>query len=138
MEEQNNNGQLQIELREEVAQWTYANLAIITHSSSEFILDFVRVMPGIPKAGVQSRIIVAPEHAKRLLRALEDNIAKYERVFGPIRTSDEPPISPLTGVKGEAWGWYKNIKKEKKVVVHWIFKYYSYFCSPKCIVTKLI
>ena len=66
MEEQNNNGQLQIELREEVAQGTYANLAIITHSSSEFILDFVRVMPGIPKAGVQSRIIVAPEHAKRL------------------------------------------------------------------------
>ena len=56
MEEQNNNGQLQIELREEVAQGTYANLAIITHSSSEFILDFVRVMPGIPKAGVQSRI----------------------------------------------------------------------------------
>ncbi len=102
MEEQNNNGQLQIELREEVAQGTYANLAIITHSSSEFILDFVRVMPGIPKAGVQSRIIVAPEHAKRLLRALEDNIAKYERVFGPIRTSDEPPIFPLTGVKGEA------------------------------------
>ena len=57
MEEQNNNGQLQIELREEVAQGTYANLAIITHSSSEFILDFVRVMPGIPKAGVQSRIL---------------------------------------------------------------------------------
>ena len=84
MEEQNNN-QLQIELKEEVAQGTYANLAIITHSSSEFILDFVRVMPGVPKAGVQSRIIVAPEHAKRLLRALEDNIAKYERAFGPIR-----------------------------------------------------
>ena len=70
MEEQNNNGQLQIELKEEVAQGTYANLAIITHSSSEFILDFIRVMPGMPKAGVQSRIVVAPEHAKRLLRAL--------------------------------------------------------------------
>ena len=67
MEEQNNNGQLQIELKEEVAQGTYANLAIITHSSSEFILDFIRVMPGMPKAGVQSRIVVAPEHAKRLL-----------------------------------------------------------------------
>ena len=100
MEEQNNNGQLQIELKEEVAQGTYANLAIITHSSSEFILDFVRVMPGVPKAGVQSRIIVAPEHAKRLLRALEDNIAKYERVFGSIRISDESPISPLASVKG--------------------------------------
>ena len=102
MEEQNNNGQLQIELKEEVAQGTYANLAIITHSSSEFILDFVRVMPGVPKAGVQSRIIVAPEHAKRLLRALEDNIAKYERVFGSIRISDESLISPLASVKGEA------------------------------------
>ena len=81
MEEQNNNGQLQIELREEVAQGTYANLAIITHSSSEFILDFVRVMPGIPKAGVQSRIIVAPEPAKRLLRALEDNPIQNLNIF---------------------------------------------------------
>ena len=98
MEEQNNN-QLQIELKEEVAQGTYANLAIITHSSSEFILDFVRVMPGVPKAGVQSRIIVAPEH---LLRALEDNIAKYERAFGPIRISEESPMPPLSVVKGEA------------------------------------
>ncbi|BCA52037.1 hypothetical protein BatF92_39790 [Bacteroides thetaiotaomicron] len=101
MEEQNNN-QLQIELKEEVAQGTYANLAIITHSSSEFILDFVRVMPGVPKAGVQSRIIVAPEHAKRLLRALEDNIAKYERAFAPIRISEESPMPPLSVVKGEA------------------------------------
>ena len=66
MENQNPNNQLQIELKEEVAQGTYANLAIITHSSSEFILDFVRVMPGIPKAGVQSRVVLAPEHAKRL------------------------------------------------------------------------
>ena len=79
MEEQNNN-QLQIELKEEVAQGTYANLAIITHSSSEFILDFVRVMPGVPKAGVQSRIIVAPEHAKRLLQLCapkeDENVAR--------------------------------------------------------------
>ena len=78
--QENNNGQLQIELKEEVAQGTYANLAIITHSSSEFILDFIRVMPGMPKAGVQSRIVLAPEHAKRLLRALEENIGKYERL----------------------------------------------------------
>ena len=101
MQKQNNN-QLQIELKEEVAQGTYANLAIITHSSSEFILDFVRVMPGVPKAGVQSRIIVAPEHAKRLLRALEDNIANYERAFGPISISEEAPMPPLSFVKGEA------------------------------------
>ena len=76
MENQNPDNQLQIELKEEVAQGTYANLAIITHSSSEFVLDFVRVLPGLPKAGVQSRIILAPEHAKRLQRALEENIAK--------------------------------------------------------------
>lgn len=102
MEDQNSNGQLQIELKEEIAQGTYANLAIITHSSSEFVLDFIRVMPGVPKAGVQSRIIVAPEHAKRLLRALEENIAKYERVFGLIRISEELTLPPLGPVKGEA------------------------------------
>ncbi len=100
--QENNNGQLQIELKEEVAQGTYANLAIITHSSSEFILDFVRVMPGMPKAGVQSRIVLAPEHAKRLLRALEDNISKYERIFGAIRMPDEQPLQPLPTIKGEA------------------------------------
>ena len=101
MEEQNPNNQLQIELKEDVAQGTYANLAIITHSSSEFILDFIRVMPGVPKAGVQSRIILAPEHAKRLLRALEENIAKYERVIGPVRLADEQSLPPMA-VKGEA------------------------------------
>lgn len=100
--QENNNGQLQIELKEEVAQGTYANLAIITHSSSEFILDFIRVMPGMPKAGVQSRIVLAPEHAKRLLRALEENIGKYERVFGLIRMPDEQIFPPLPNIKGEA------------------------------------
>lgn len=106
MENQNPNNQLQIELKEEVAQGTYANLAIITHSSSEFILDFVRVMPGIPKAGVQSRVVLAPEHAKRLLRALEENIGKYEREFGEIRMPGEHQggtfIPPISGFKGEA------------------------------------
>ena len=68
--QEKNNGQLQIELNEEVAQGIYANLAIIAHSSSEFIVDFIRVLPGMPKAGVKSRIVIAPEHAKRLLHAL--------------------------------------------------------------------
>ena len=77
MEEQNNN-QLNIELTEDVAEGVYANLAIITHSSSEFVLDFIRVMPGVPKARVKSRVVLTPEHAKRLLSALEDNIEKYE------------------------------------------------------------
>lgn len=102
MEEQNNNGQLQIELKEEVALGTYSNLAIISHSSSEFILDFIRVMPGMPKANVQSRLILAPEHAKRLLQALEDNISKYEHTFGPIRLPDDSNLSPLTNIRGEA------------------------------------
>ena len=86
MENREMNNQLQIELKEDVAQGTYANLAVITHSSSEFIVDFVRVMPGMPKASVKSRIVLAPEHAKRLLRALEENIGKYERTFGSIRS----------------------------------------------------
>ena len=88
MENREMNNQLQIELKEDVAQGTYANLAVITHSSSEFIVDFVRVMPGMPKASVKSRIVLAPEHAKRLLRALEENIGKYERTFGSIRLLD--------------------------------------------------
>ena len=76
--------QLNIELSEEVAQGTYSNLAIITHSPSEFVVDFVRVMPGIPKASVKSRIILTPEHAKRLMMALQENILKYESLHGPI------------------------------------------------------
>lgn len=80
-----NNNQLNIELDEQTGQGTYANLAVISHSTSEFILDFVRIMPGIPKSKVQSRIILAPEHAKRLLFALQDNIQKYESNFGQIQ-----------------------------------------------------
>ena len=103
MENQNPDNQLQIELKEEVAQGTYANLAIITHSSSEFVLDFVRVLPGLPKAGVQSRVILAPEHAKRLQRALEENIAKYERAVGPIRLQEDGvDTPPILDIKGEA------------------------------------
>ncbi len=77
--------QINIELKEEIAQGTYANLAIITHSSSEFVIDFVRIMPGMPKANVQSRVILTPEHAKRLLLALKDNISKYEATHGSIK-----------------------------------------------------
>lgn len=88
MEEQNEN-QLNIELSEEVAEGIYANLAIITHSSSEFVLDFIRVMPGVPKAKVKSRMILTPEHAKRLLTALEDNIEKFEAVNGRIKIGND-------------------------------------------------
>ena len=100
---QTNENQLQIELGEEVAQGTYSNLAIISHSSSEFIVDFIRVMPGLPKAKVQSRIILTPEHAKRLLSALSENVEKYESINGPIKTGDEQGFFPQIGGKiGEA------------------------------------
>lgn len=89
--------QINIELKEDIAQGTYSNLAVITHSSSEFVIDFVRVMPGIPKAEVKSRIILTPEHAKRLFFALQDNIAKYEAVHGEIKKveSSGTPLIPI-------------------------------------------
>lgn len=79
-----NNNQLNIELTEDIAEGTYANLAIITHSHSEFVMDFVRVMPGVPKAKVKSRVVLTPFHAKRLQKALAENIKKYEANHGPI------------------------------------------------------
>jgi hypothetical protein len=102
MEDLKMNNQLQLELNEQVAQGTYANLVVITHSSSEFILDFAQVFPGVPKAPIKSRIIIAPEHAKRLLRALEDNIDKFEQMFGTIRVPEERPLSSVSNIKGEA------------------------------------
>lgn len=103
MEQQNNENQLNVELSAEVAEGIYSNLAIISHSSSEFVLDFVRIMPGAPKANVKSRIILTPEHAKRLLFALQDNIAKYEQQFGKIKTPENSMIPPLPmGFGGEA------------------------------------
>lgn len=87
-ENQNNGNQFNIELTEEVADGIYSNLAIITHSNSEFVVDFVKVMPGVPKAKVKSRILLTPQHAKRLLAALGDNIAKYESVHGAIKQTE--------------------------------------------------
>ncbi len=97
MSDTKNPNQINIELSEEVAQGIYSNLAVITHSASEFVIDFVRIMPGIPKAQVKSRIILTPEHAKRLVGALEDNIAKYEAVHGKIKdVKGSAPSLPLT------------------------------------------
>ncbi len=93
MEEEKN--QLDIELSHDVAQGTYANLAIISHSSSEFIVDFIRIMPGIPKADVKSRIILTPEHAKRLLLALQENIRKFEQSYGHISIPEGGAMGPM-------------------------------------------
>ncbi|NVO01535.1 MAG: DUF3467 domain-containing protein [Bacteroidetes bacterium] len=91
-EELDNQNQINIELSEEVAEGVYSNLAIITHSNSEFILDFIRMMPGVPKAKVKSRIVLTPQHAKRLLMALKDNISKFESVHGNIKESDNQSL----------------------------------------------
>ncbi|WP_242926680.1 DUF3467 domain-containing protein [Pontibacter vulgaris] len=96
--------QIQIELSEEIAEGQYANLAMIAHSSSEFVIDFIRLMPGVPKAKVKSRVVITPEHAKRLLAALADNIKKYEESFGDIKQAQEAPSFPMNfgGTMGEA------------------------------------
>lgn len=98
------SNQINIELSEEIAEGVYANLAMIAHSSSEFVIDFIRLMPGVPKAKVKSRIVITPEHAKRLLNALEDNILKYENTFGSIKAVEESPKFPMNfgGTMGEA------------------------------------
>ncbi len=81
---------INIELNEKEAEGIYSNLAIITHSPAEFILDFTRVVPGVPKAKVHARIITTPQHAKMLLRALTDNIEKFEAKFGEIKLENHP------------------------------------------------
>ena len=86
MEENNQNQpHLDIELSEEIAEGIYSNLAIITHSQSEFVIDFIKIMPGVPKARVKSRIVLTPQHAKRLLKALAENIQKFEQINGKIK-----------------------------------------------------
>jgi hypothetical protein len=110
MAEENKNkppqaqNQINIELSEEIAEGIYSNLAMIAHSNSEFVIDFIRLMPGVPKAKVKSRIVITPEHAKRFLLALKDNIEKYEASFGAIKRTDDLPKFPMNfgGTVGEA------------------------------------
>lgn len=96
----NNEDQIQIELTDEVAQGTYSNLAIITHSSSEFVLDFIRIVPGVPKAKVKSRVILTPEHAKRLMLALNDNLVQFEHKNGIINLDSN--VGDFSHSNGEA------------------------------------
>lgn len=92
--------QINIELSEEIAEGIYSNLVMIAHSAEEFVLDFIRVMPGVPKARVRSRIIVTPAHAKRLLRAMAENIERYERAHGEIEDAGFPGPAVSFGVPG--------------------------------------
>ncbi|NLJ81897.1 MAG: DUF3467 domain-containing protein [Bacteroidales bacterium] len=102
--DQNQEQKIDIALSDEVAEGTYSNLAIITHSNSEFIIDFVALMPGVPKGKVKSRIILTPQHAKRLLVALEDNIKRFESFHGKISDFDPMKGVPiqLSKTQGEA------------------------------------
>jgi Protein of unknown function (DUF3467) len=93
--EENNENQLNIELSPEIAEGVYSNLAIISHSNSEFVVDFVRIMPNMPQAKVKSRVILTPQHAKRLMMAMIENVKKYEAQFGMIEegTSQMPTMN---------------------------------------------
>ena len=95
--EQNENptGKIDIELSDAYAQGVYSNLAVINHSQGEFVLDYLSLMPGVPKARVVSRVILSPVNAKKLLAALNDNIQRYESLFGPIRETEPVPPAPL-------------------------------------------
>jgi hypothetical protein len=84
------DNQLSIELNEEVAEGVYTNLAIISHSNSEFIMDFVNIMPGIPKAKVKSRVVMSPQNTKRLIHALNENMKKFEQIHGPVKMDNSP------------------------------------------------
>ena len=95
MEKNNKKDGLNIELSEEIAEGSYSNLAIINHSPSEFVLDFIQMMPGVPKAKVKSRIILTPQHAKRLMKALNDNVSKYEDQHGEIQDLDPGKGVPI-------------------------------------------
>jgi len=92
MSEEKKQNQINIEMPEDVAEGIYSNLAIISHSQSEFVIDFVRLLPNVPKAKVKSRIVITPHHAKRFLKALADNVKKYETQHGTIKGSSEPPF----------------------------------------------
>lgn len=95
-------GQINIELDQETAQGIYSNLAIINHSQSEFVVDFVSIMPGVPKSKVKSRIVLTPQHAKRFLKAMHDNVARFEKQHGEIKDYKQPPIPINFGPTGEA------------------------------------
>ncbi len=102
---------INIEINDEIAQGIYSNLAVITHSSSEFIIDFVRVMPGIPKAQVKSRIVLTPDHAKRLMLALQENIGKFEAANGTIKLPE--------GSEGCAFHKFRGKGALPSVCWHW-------------------
>ena len=103
MQNQNNpEGQINIELDEATAEGIYSNLAIINHSNTEFVIDYINIMPGVPKAKVKARIILTPQHAKRLVKALAENISRFESAHGEIKEVEQGPIPLNFGPTGQA------------------------------------
>lgn len=103
-EEKKNQGPMQINIPDELVQGTYSNMAVVSHSSADFVVDFVCIMPGMEHPQLKSRIVMAPEHAKRLMLALNDNVQKYEEAFGgiTIHNTQMPATANFTLPKGEA------------------------------------
>ncbi len=101
-EQEKKQKQINIELDEKMAEGVYSNLAIINHSASEFVIDFISMMPGAPKAKVKSRIVLTPQHAKKFLKALTDNVSRFENAHGAIKDYEQPPIPLNFGPTGEA------------------------------------
>lgn len=95
MEEANNENQMNIELTEDIALGVYSNLAIITHSPAEMVCDFIQIMPGMPKGKVRSRVIMTPQNAKRFMKALMENVQKYEQNFGHIDDDNNGGMPPM-------------------------------------------
>jgi hypothetical protein len=103
MKDSKKKGNINLELDENLAQGTYSNLALINHSISEFVVDFINVMPGVPKAKVKSRIILTPQHAKRFSKALNENISRFEKTNGEIKDYDNKQSINLNfGLTAEA------------------------------------
>ena len=100
--DKNQQKQINIELDEQTAEGTYSNLAIINQSVSEFVIGFISIMPARPKAKVKSRIILTPQHAKKFLKALGENVQRFEQAHGTIKDYDQPPIPLNFGPTGEA------------------------------------
>ena len=96
------SNQINIELSEEIADGIYSNLAIIQHSNQEFVVDFIKVMPGVPKAKVKARIVLTPQHAKRFMRAMVDNVRKFESMYGDIQEAEDIKIPMNFGPTAQA------------------------------------
>lgn len=100
-----NNAEIKLQFSDDAAQGKYANLAVVAHSSSEFVIDFAKVLPGFQSPLVHTRVIMVPEHLKRLIAALQDNMNKFEQQYGEVKLPEQHFVMPAITPKGEAWSF---------------------------------